>query len=255
MNLSRFFTKTCFTMGVAASFALAQQSTTGQTGTRQSEPSQSQSTGKQGTSGDRTHAGHSGTASTANEGGAGGAMVGKQDHQFMVEAAQGGQMEVQLADLAMQKASSDEVKQFAQQLKTDHSEANKQLQALASRKGVQLPAEMGPKHQNQLNKFQNMSGEQFDRAYIRMQVQHHRQDVNKFQKHVERSMDSDVKQFAQSNLPVLQKHLEQAQQLETSTRSRRADRQGSTAGTSAGSERSSETTNKPKGQNNPTTEK
>jgi hypothetical protein len=53
-------------------------------------------------------------------------------------------------------------------------------------------------------------------------------------------------------LPVLQKHLEQAQQLETNTRSRRADRQGSTA---SGSERGSDTTNKPKGQNNPTTEK
>jgi putative membrane protein len=140
-----------------------------------------------------------------------------------MEAAQGGMMEVQLAQLAQQKTSSDEVKQFAKELEQDHSKANEELKDLAKQKNVELPTDMGPKHQSHVAKLQNMSGDQFDRAYMKQMVDDHKKDVSKFQKQSEKSMDTHVKEFAAKTLPKLQGHLQKAQELNTSTRSRKAD--------------------------------
>jgi putative membrane protein len=150
-------------------------------------------------------------------------MVGANDQKFMVEAAQAGMMEVQLAQLAQEKASSDEVKQFAKQLEQDHSKANDELKEIAKQKNVDLPADMGPKHQSHMAKLQSKSGDEFDRAYMKLMVDDHKKDVSKFKKQSEKAMDSHVKEFAAKTLPHLQAHLEKAQALNTQTRSRRAD--------------------------------
>jgi len=146
-------------------------------------------------------------------------MVGKQDQTFMMEAARGGLMEVQVAQLAQQKAQSDEIKEYARKLEQDHTKANEQLKQIAQERNVQLPTDLGS-HAAQLSKFQSLSGEQFDREWIRMQVQHHKKDVSDFRKEANRGMDSDVKNFASTNLPVLEQHLSEAQRLQSSTGTR-----------------------------------
>lgn len=152
-------------------------------------------------------------------------MVGKTDKQFMTKAAQSGMMEIQLAQMAQQKAASEDVKAYARKLEQDHSKANDQLKKIAEERGVQLPSDIG-QHQQQVAKFQNLSGEEFDRAYMKMQVQHHKKDISEFRKHENRSMDTNLKEFASAQLPVLQQHYEQAQQLSasTGTRARKADK-------------------------------
>jgi putative membrane protein len=187
-------------------------------------------------SGDKTHdKSHDATRSrTATAGGE--LMVGPADQKFMMEAAQGGMMEVQLAQLAQQKASSEEVKEFAKTLEQDHSKANDELKALAQQKNVSLPTEIGAKHQSEVAKLQNMSGEQFDRAYMKMMVDDHKKDVSKFQKESDRAMDSHVKEFAAKTLPTLQSHLQKAQELNTSTRSRKADTGAKRSDTGAASD-------------------
>lgn len=193
-------------------------------------------------------------------------MVGPDDQKFLIETAQAGMMEVQAAQLAQQKAESEEVKQLAKQLEQEHSKANEQLKALAQQKNVSLPSDIGPKHQNHLSKLQNLSGAQFDKAYLKMQADHHKRDVKAFQRHSERSMDSDVKEFASKTLPSLQQHLQQVQQVnETGTRARKAPSPGESSSTSSSdssrstsstptgtTESGSDATKRPQGQNNPT---
>ena len=202
--------------------------------------------------------GHTGNHSadhgmSSNQGG--GVMVGKPDEMFMTKAAQGGLMEVEAARLAQEKASSNEIKEFARKLEQDHSKANDQLKQLASQKNVQLPSDVGS-HRAMLDKMKGLSGEQFDKAWMKMQVQHHKKDVNEFNKETTRAMDSDLKQFATSTLPTLQDHLRQAEQLQGSTRGRKADKapadKASTSDSSSGSN-SDSSSSKPKGDNNPTT--
>lgn len=68
------------------------------------------------------------------------AALDKADSDFLTDAAQDGTMEVQMGRLAVDKATNPDVKQFAQRLIDDHSKANSELMALASQKGLTLPA-------------------------------------------------------------------------------------------------------------------
>jgi putative membrane protein len=152
----------------------------------------------------------------------GGLMVGKTDQDFLIKAAQGGMAEVEMTRLAQEKASSSEVKEVARKLEQDHTKANEQLKQLAAQKNVDLPTDMG-KHAATVEKFRNMSGDKFDKEFMKAQVSHHKKDVNEFTKQTNRSMDTDVKAFATATLPTLQEHLRQAEQLQGSTRGRSVD--------------------------------
>ena len=168
------------------------------------------------------HGNHSADHGMSSNQGAG-LMVGKPDEQFLINAAQGGMMEVEVARLAQEKASSNEIKEFARKLEQDHTKANDQLKHLAAQKNVQLPADMGA-HKAMVDKLRNLSGDQFDKAFLKMQTKDHKKDVSEFQKEGERAMDSDVKTFASSTLPTLQEHLRQSQELQGSTRGRKAEK-------------------------------
>src|SRR5829696_3691465 len=55
-----------------------------------------------------------------------------QDRNFLMDAAMGGMMEVELGRIAAQQGASDAVKQFGQRMVDDHSKANTELMSLAS---------------------------------------------------------------------------------------------------------------------------
>lgn len=135
------------------------------------------------------------------------------DQKFAMEAARGGMAEVELGRLAQQKASNADVKQFAQRMVDDHSKANDQLKAAAEKAGITLPTDAGPKHQAMMSRLQGLSGDAFDREYMKHMVQDHKKDVSEFQKQANSGSESNLKEFAQSTLPTLQEHLRMAQEI------------------------------------------
>ena len=135
------------------------------------------------------------------------------DRNFMMDAAMGGLMEVQLGHVAAQKGSSEAVKQFGQRMVDDHSKANSELMTLASSKGVTLPTALDEKHQKELTKLSGMSGAEFDRAYSKMMLSDHNKDVSAFEKQSTKAADPDLKAFAAKTLPTLQEHLQLAKAL------------------------------------------
>jgi putative membrane protein len=146
--------------------------------------------------------------------------VTSSDRKFMDKAAQGGLAEVQLGQLAEQKASSQSVKDFGNRMVTDHSKANDQLKSLASSDGVTLPASMNAKDQALYNKLSGMSGAAFDRAYMSAMVKDHRMDIADFQKEANAGRNDGVKSFANSTLPTLQQHLQLAQSVDSKVSAR-----------------------------------
>ena len=66
-----------------------------------------------------------------------------QDKMFLRKAAEGGIAEVKLGELAVQKASSDDVKAFAQKMVEDHTRMNNDMAQLADSMGVMLPKSNG----------------------------------------------------------------------------------------------------------------
>lgn len=142
-----------------------------------------------------------------------GGKLASSDRKFVTEALKHGMAEVELGQLASEKASNDAVKQFGQRMVDDHGKAGDELKKIAQDKGVTPPAEMDSKHKRLHDRLSKMSGAAFDRAYMDEMVKDHRNDVKEFQREAKGAKDQDVKSFASKTLPTLQEHLKQAESI------------------------------------------
>ena len=149
---------------------------------------------------------------------AGTGAMSSRDQKFLMEAAMGGLMEVELGRWAAQKGTSPEVKQFGQRMVDDHSKANTELAQLATSKGVTLPTQLDEKHQRNVSKISRLTGAEFDRAYSKMMLSDHEDDVKEFEKQSTSGTDADLKAFASKTLPTLQEHLQMARALPGNTK-------------------------------------
>ena len=139
------------------------------------------------------------------------------DMKFMMTAAQGGVSEVEMARLALQRSSSDFVKQYAQRMIDDHTKANDELMQVASAKGITLPTAPDAKHQAAMARLQQLSGAEFDRMYIKMAgINDHMKMQKLFQKESTAGKDAEAKAFAAKTLPAVQEHRRMAQEMSNS---------------------------------------
>jgi len=137
--------------------------------------------------------------------------LSRADAKFVREAAEGAMIEVELGKIAAEKGTHEQVKAFARQMQEDHGKANEELKMIAGNKGVELRQSLQEKHKRTVSRLSKLSGAEFDRQYIRLMVDDHKHDLEKFQREADKGNDPDIKQFASKQIPVLKKHLEMAQ--------------------------------------------
>ena len=125
--------------------------------------------------------------------GAGSAAAQSADQPVAREAAMGGMAEVALGNLAKEKASNADVKQFADRMVTDHGKANDELKQWAQEKKVTLPAATDAKHKATRDRLAKLSGDAFDKAYMRDMVMDHQHDVAAFKREAESGKDANLK--------------------------------------------------------------
>jgi putative membrane protein len=136
------------------------------------------------------------------------AKVSAADRKFVEKAASGGMAEVQAAQLAQQKSQDPKVKDFAQQMITDHTAANQQLTTIAQQKGLTIPASLDAKDQKEIDKLQSLSGTKFDRVYMKSQARDHEAMLKLLQREASSGKDPDLKSFADQTAPTVQKHID-----------------------------------------------
>ncbi|HET6807119.1 MAG TPA: DUF4142 domain-containing protein [Frateuria sp.] len=132
---------------------------------------------------------------------------------FMKKVASDGMAEVQICQLALRQSNDAQLKQVAQRLMDDHTQANQQLQQIAQSEGVSLPAELMPEDQQKVQKLQGKSGKAFDKQWIQMNLTDHRKDIKLFSMAGKELKDQPTRQFAQETLPKLKTHLQLVEQL------------------------------------------
>ncbi len=137
------------------------------------------------------------------------------DRQFMMEAAQGGMAEVELGQLATQRAGTDAVRGFGQRMMVDHARANNELRRIAEREGVQLPASIDARDQATKDRLSTLSGPAFDRAYMRDMVTNHEHDIAQFEQETRQGHDPAMVAWAQQTLPTLREHLRLARTIDS----------------------------------------
>lgn len=141
--------------------------------------------------------------------------VDDRTHTFMNDAALGGMAEVEFSKLAKDRALNPRVKNFAEMMINDHGAANNDLKSIAREKNVTLPENLG-KHQGHLEDLSKKNGAEFDKAYMKMMVNDHKDVVDEFEKCAQNGTDPDVKTFASQKLPTLRKHLDSAKAIHES---------------------------------------
>ena len=135
------------------------------------------------------------------------------DLPFLREAAGVNLMEIRLGQLAQSKASNAAVKQFGQRMVNDHTRLEQDLSSMVSGNGIALNPALTSAQNDNINRLQNLSGPQFDQAYMSMMIQGHQTDVAQFDNQSRNADSPQVRDFAARSLPVLQQHLTLAQQV------------------------------------------
>ncbi len=145
----------------------------------------------------------------------GAAMVDQNTLDFANKAATGGMMEVELGKMAQKKASSGKVKNFGKMMVNDHTEANNNFKAIATKKNITLPTSLTDDQKKDIDKLSKKSGKEFDKAYVDMMIRDHKDDIKEFGNAQGKVADNDIKNFITGTLPVLQKHLDSIQAIKS----------------------------------------
>ena len=144
---------------------------------------------------------------------AAGAELAGKDERFLKNASQGGTAETQLGELAKEKATNKGVKDLAAMIVNDHAKANEELKSLASKKGVELPADIEPGHKMAHSKLEKLSGAEFDKEFVQQMIKDHKKTIDLFEDASKDAKDADVKAFADKTLPTLRGHLQHVEDL------------------------------------------
>lgn len=137
------------------------------------------------------------------------------DDAFATKAASGGMAEVKLGQLAQDKGSSEAVREFGKRMVVDHTKGGEQLAQAAKADGISLPQEMNAADRRTYDRLAKLSGDAFDRAYMKTMVADHQKDIAEFQSEASDTRHQALQSFASSSLPTLQDHLRHAREVAT----------------------------------------
>jgi putative membrane protein len=134
--------------------------------------------------------------------------------EFVNIAAASSMLEVELGQLAQEKAQSQEVKDFAQMMINDHNQANEKLQNSIQDNNIDLPQNLKEDQEDKMQNLRDLSGQEFDKEYMSMMVDMHEKDIDKFENMKEQNVqDQELQTWVDNTLTTLRQHHEQAKQI------------------------------------------
>jgi predicted outer membrane protein/sporulation protein YlmC with PRC-barrel domain len=177
------------------------------------------------------------------------------DRDFIEQAESVNMFEIRAGEMALDRSQDQEIRDFARQIVDDHRRLQDRLTNLAGKANV--PSQLDQRHSNLVNRLERTSDDRFDRRFIRMQVRGHEQAVDLFESFIEARQDQSdgagnrgsqkntqsqagqtaqdqsaqaaagqdsqggppLLQFAQQNLPALERHLRSARSIRENMRS------------------------------------
>lgn len=141
--------------------------------------------------------------------------LSRSDRRFFTKAANLGEKEVALSRIAESRAVNPRVREFAGRMVREHTAANAQLAELAARKGVMIEREDATDMRKKETKWNEKSGNDFDKDYLKAMIDCHEDTVDVLEK-AEKSKDPEIAAYARQLLPTIKGHLKQAETLEDS---------------------------------------
>jgi len=148
------------------------------------------------------------------------AAAGPTDPQIAAIVVTANQVDIDAGKLAESKGQSKDVKQFGQQMVTDHAGVNKSATELVTRLKVK-PEENDTSNslkkggEDNLANLRKLSGADFDRAYIEHEIAYHQTVLDALDKTlVPNAQNADLKALLVKVRPAFVAHLEHAKQIQ-----------------------------------------
>lgn len=138
----------------------------------------------------------------------------QQDREFAQKAAADNQAELELARLAQEQASNEEVKEYAGTLVEDHTKVGEELKQIAEKHGLTLDPQLPQEAQQAKEELSSKSGAAFDQAFVEQMVSDHEKAVQLYEDQAANGENEALKQFASNHVDTLRMHLDRARQLE-----------------------------------------
>lgn len=138
--------------------------------------------------------------------------------EFASTAAMSDKFEIEASNLAIQRSKRQEVTAFARQMVTDHTKSTEKLKDATGKDKLtqQLPDKLDAKHADMLERLRRAPDNTFDRTFVEMQVNGHREAVDLFRNFSRNGNQGAVKQFAADTLPAIEGHLQHIEGIQKS---------------------------------------
>ena len=128
------------------------------------------------------------------------------DKAFVAKVSQGGRYEVEASKLALQKASTQNVKDAANSEVHDHEPVSKKLKTISRRLTYRLRQLLNPDFTQKLDHLKILSAEEFDKGYMEEMAAIHDKDEKLFAQEAIDGSD-DYKSFAAETDPIVKRHI------------------------------------------------
>ncbi|HEX4330254.1 MAG TPA: DUF4142 domain-containing protein [Burkholderiales bacterium] len=140
--------------------------------------------------------------------------VARADVRWMEKAARVNAGEIEAGKLATGLGQRDEVRAFGKTMAEQYGRANDELNAIAAQKRVVLLNRPDGAHHNQLLKLAALSGDAFDRAYVRSAgIDDHTDAAKLFEDGIANLRDPDLKAYAGRTLADIKHHFEMLREI------------------------------------------
>ena len=143
------------------------------------------------------------------------AKLSKKEMEFVKKAGAGNEAEVKAGKLAQTNAESQEVKDFAAKMVTDHGDANTDLEAVAKSGNVPFPPAEMEKQKMQYEKLSKLQGAAFDKAYVKDMVADHEKDLADYKAEKAEAKDPELKAYTDKTEKVVAEHLKMIKEIES----------------------------------------
>ena len=132
---------------------------------------------------------------------------------YVQMAASSDMFEIRSSQLAMSRAQTPAVRQFAEMMVREHTQLSQQLMAAARASGMAMSPTMLPMHAEMLARLEAMSGAAFEAEYARQQMMAHEMAVALHSNYAARGDTPALRRVAAVAAPRVGQHLAMIRQF------------------------------------------
>ena len=130
------------------------------------------------------------------------------DAQFVVDAMSASFDEIRIADVGLAKSKNAEVQKIAQQLKTDHSAMITELNGVASKSAITVPAISSEDASKFATRLMETDAKEFDKKWLDRVKEMNEASLKKYDNASKDATDINIKSWAAATSVKIRSHLD-----------------------------------------------